>query len=128
MPGAGWIGLDATSGLLCGEGHMPLAATPHYGAAAPISGLARPLRDHVQSRDERDAGSPRRRASPCPSRTRPGAALDALGEQVDRDLAAGDVRLTTGGEPTFVSIDDFEAPEWNAEARRARPSAASPTR
>jgi len=116
LPGAGWIGLDPTSGLLTGESHIPLAATPHYRNAAPISGAI-----FGQAVTEFDFAMKVTRVAEHPRITKPFSeeswhALNALGEAVDKVLVEEDVRLTMGGEPTFVSIDDLQGEEWNTAA------------
>jgi uncharacterized protein (DUF2126 family)/transglutaminase-like putative cysteine protease len=115
VPGAGWIGLDATSGLLCGEGHIPLAATPHFRSAAPITGMVEPCEVSFayDMSVVRLADQPRVTA---PFSLEAWNALDALGEKVDVDLRRHDVRLTMGGEPTFVSIDDYQSAQWTTAA------------
>ena len=116
LPGAGWIGLDPTSGLFAGEGHIPLCCTPNPSSAAPISGTleggANATLHHEMSV---------RRISESPRVTKPYSAaqwaqIDAVGQQVDARLSESDVRLTMGGEPTFVSIDDREHDTWHFEA------------
>jgi uncharacterized protein (DUF2126 family)/transglutaminase-like putative cysteine protease len=115
IPGAGWIGLDPTSGLFAGEGHIPLSATPHPESAAPITGATEPCETTL------DFANVVTRVHEDPRVTLPyteaaWGAINALGARVDERLAAGDVRLTVGGEPTFVSIDNQVDPEWTTDA------------
>ena len=115
IPGAGWIGLDATSGLFVAEGHIPLACTPNPESAAPVEGFMDKCEVEFTYSNTvtRVFESPR---VTKPYRIEQWEAIDALGHQVDKELFENDVRLTMGGEPTFVSIDDMESPEWNTEA------------
>jgi uncharacterized protein (DUF2126 family)/transglutaminase-like putative cysteine protease len=115
LPGAGWIGLDATSGLLAGEGHLPLACTPDPQNAAPISGAVDPaeVEFSVTMKVERIFEQPRVTKPYSEAQWRE---IVAAGRKVDERLVAGDVRLTVGGEPTFVSIDDRDGAEWSTAA------------
>ena len=115
IPGAGWVGLDPTSGLLAGEGHIPLSATPHPDSAAPITGAVEPCEStldfvNVVTRVHED---PR---VTLPYTGQAWEAIRALGAVVDKRLADADVRLTVGGEPTFVSIDNQTDAEWTTAA------------
>ncbi|MBI3865932.1 MAG: transglutaminase family protein [Planctomycetia bacterium] len=115
LAGAGWIGLDATSGLLTGEGHIPLAATPDPISAAPIAGAV----DACETTFECEMSVTRVHEDPRvtkPYTDRQWESIDRLGQLVDDRLRKNDVRLTMGGEPTFVSIDDMEGDEWNTSA------------
>jgi uncharacterized protein (DUF2126 family) len=115
LPGAGWIGFDPTSGLLAGEGHIPLACTPDTGHAAPISGaLDRCEVEFMHEMRVERVHEQRRVTAPFTDAQWP--AIYELGERVDRQLAAANINLTHGGEPTFVSIDDMEGAEWNFDA------------
>ncbi|MGZ5077195.1 MAG: transglutaminase family protein [Methylobacter sp.] len=115
IPGAGWIGLDPTSGLLAGEGHIPLACTPDPASAAPVTGGT----DKCEVEFEFSNTVVRLHEDPRvtkPYTDEQWLRIDALGQQVDRQLRIDDVRLTMGGEPTFVSVDDMEGAEWNVAA------------
>ncbi len=122
LPGAGWVGLDPTSGLFTGEGHIPLCCTPNPTSAAPISGQIESCEStltHTMTLTRLD--EERRVTKPytetCFEK------IEALGLSVDTDLKKHDVRLTMGGEPTFVSLDDREGDEWHFTALSKNKSA-----
>jgi uncharacterized protein (DUF2126 family) len=115
LPGAGWIGLDPTSGLLAGEGHLPLACSPEPSSAAPISGAV----EKCESTFEYAMNVRRILETPrvtLPYSDETWAAVSSVGDQVDAILKKSDVRLTMGGEPTFIAKDDMDGPEWNTLA------------
>jgi len=115
IPGAGWIGLDPTSGLLAGEGHLPLACTAEPSLAAPVSGLV----DQCETTLEHEMSVTRFFEEPRvtkPYTPEQWSAVVRLGEEVDAELCDGDVRLTMGGEPTFIAANDMDAEEWNTAA------------
>jgi len=115
LPGAGWVGLDPTSGLFAGEGHIPLACSPDPQSAAPIEGASDPCKVEFEfvNKVSRIHEDPR---VTKPYTDQEWDKICAIGEQVDTELSIGDVRLTMGGEPTFVSMDDMEGEEWNTTA------------
>jgi len=115
IPGAGWIGLDPTSGLFAGEGHIPLACTPDAVSAAPLTGFSDKCEVTFVHHNEVT------RVHEDPRVTKPYTEeqwqdIRAVGRKVDEEIKALDIRLTMGGEPTFVSIDDMEGAQWNTDA------------
>ena len=115
VPGAGWIGLDPTSGLLATEGHIPLAATPHPASAAAITGGIDPCESVMEFSNTvtRVHEDPR---VTLPYTDQAWQTICEVGQRVDDRLDAGDVRLTVGGEPTFVSVDNQVDEEWTTAA------------
>jgi uncharacterized protein (DUF2126 family) len=115
IPGAGWIGLDPTSGLFAGEGHIPLAATAHPASAAPITGDIGPCESVLEFSNTvtRIHEDPR---VTLPYTDEAWATIQDVARGVDERLVAGDVRLTVGGEPTFVSVDNQVDDEWTTAA------------
>jgi uncharacterized protein (DUF2126 family) len=115
LPGAGWIGLDPTSGLLAGEGHIPLVCTPTASQAAPIGGTAElPSTEFSYSISVARLDEPRRLSKPFSDEE--WLRIQTVAHQVDMELNAQDVRLTMGGEPTYVGIDEPESQQWNIDA------------
>jgi uncharacterized protein (DUF2126 family)/transglutaminase-like putative cysteine protease len=115
LPGAGWIGMDPTSGLFASEGHIPLVCTPNAAKAAPIGGTVEPA--NVEFDYSMSVG----RLNETPSISRPfsdeeWARVRDVAHGVDAELEAQDVRLTMGGEPTFVGLDEPESRQWNLDA------------
>lgn len=115
LPGAGWVGLDPTSGLFTGEGHIPLAATPEPESAGPIYGFAE------KAKMEFSFSMHVERVLETPRVTLPYLEEDwnrilKLGDTINKRIKKNDIRLTIGGEPTFVSTENREAPEWNFDA------------
>ena len=115
LPGAGWVGLDPTSGLFASEGHIPLACTPNPVSAAPITGATGKCEVEFEHSNEvfRIHEDPR---VTLPYTETQWESVVNLAEKVDQSLQENDVRLTMGGEPTFVSIDDMESAQWNTAA------------
>ena len=115
LPGAGWIGFDPTSGLLAGEGHIPLACAPEPTGAAPVSGAV----DKCETKFTHEMTVTRIYESPRvtkPYTEEQWSEIESLGRNVDSELKRHDVRLTMGGEPTFVSVDNMDGEEWNFTA------------
>ncbi|HNL02321.1 MAG TPA: transglutaminase family protein, partial [Leptospiraceae bacterium] len=115
LPGAGWVGLDATSGLFTSEGHIPLACSPNPEDAAAITGAVEPAKSDFsfEMKVTRIEESPR---VSQPYTDLQWKKIQGVGRVVDADLMSHNVRLTSGGEPTFVSQTDRDAPEWNISA------------
>src|SRR5471030_1268790 len=132
LPGAGWIGLDPTSGLLAGEGHIPLACTPEPLSAAPIEGAVE--KSEVEFEHEMKVS----RVRETPRTTKPYTdeqwkKLLCTGQKIERDIKKNDLRLTMAASRPSCRSTTWMAPSgtrWRSAPRsaasRAYCSASSP--
>jgi transglutaminase-like putative cysteine protease len=107
LPGAGWIGLDPTSGFMAAEGHIPLVCTAEPGAASPVQGTSEPCESVL------DFAVNISRYQEIPRVTKPYTdsqwqSILAVGDGVENKLKQWDVDVTMSGELTFVSRDNGE--------------------
>lgn len=115
LPGAGWVGLDPTSGLFAGQGHIPLACTPSPVDAAPITGA----HEACEVEFSHEMSVTRVHEDPRVSKPYDDETWHQIcetGEVVDEVLNAQGLKLTMGGEPTFVSSENMDDPQWNTDA------------
>jgi len=115
LPGAGWVGMDPTSGLLVAEGHIPLVCTPGAAQAAPVEGTAEPAKVDF-SYSITVARMNESKAAADSISDEDWLRIRQVAHSVDASLEEQDVRLTMGGEPTYVGIDEPESPQWNIDA------------
>jgi uncharacterized protein (DUF2126 family)/transglutaminase-like putative cysteine protease len=115
VPGAGWIGFDATSGLLCGEGHIALACTASPLAAAPVDGTSDVGATDVQfSTMIARLGHEARPTAPYTDDV--WTELVAGGDRADAALEEAGLAVWIGGEPTFVAREGQAREEWQGGA------------
>ncbi|HEX5062087.1 MAG TPA: transglutaminase family protein [Kofleriaceae bacterium] len=115
LPGAGWIGLDGTSGLLTGEGHIPLACTASPAHASPLDGTSNVGASAVEfSTAIARLGHETRPTAPFTDEV--WSDLLAAGDRADAALGAAGLNVTVGGEPTFTARENVAAAEWQGGA------------
>jgi uncharacterized protein (DUF2126 family)/transglutaminase-like putative cysteine protease len=115
LPGAGWIGFDGTSGLLCGEGHIPLASTASPSHASPLDGTSDVGASAVEfSTSIHRLGHEVRPTAPYTDEV--WSQLVDAGDRTDAALTASGLEVWIGGEPTFIAREGQTKEEWQGGA------------